>query len=190
MLFWLIIAVILLFLIKCTTTENFLQINNIDPPLQIQNECLWKKSCNYLSDTSDDIPLITEGCNNVPNYPKGLEPKINKIHSIGYPQKPFNTLVPKKGKYTFFIPELKYDGIYSRKLNNTNKCCWSNVSNTKETYGTNNFLHIPEKELYGKTVIEPPECQGYPTGYPPHYYIYDCKENNIPCSISNKIVHR
>ena len=62
------------------------------------------------------------------------------------------------------------------------------ATNKPETYGANNLLHVPDKSFNGKTIVEPPECEGYPTGYPPHYYIYDCKENNIPCTISRQIV--
>jgi hypothetical protein len=186
---WLIFGLLLLilFVIGSTKTENFLDLHELETPLNIQNECAWKEGCG-VDDCEVDIPLITEGCNNVPNYPRGLEPKANTVDDVRYPEVPFHRLAPKSGKYTFVIPELKYDGIYSRKLDNSNRCCWSNKPNKPETYGANNLLHVPDKSFNGKTIVEPPECEGYPTGYPPHYYIYDCKENNIPCTISRQIV--
>ena len=185
---WLIVGLIILilFVIGSAKTENFLDINELEKPLNIKNECSWKEGYG-VDDCKVDIPLVSIGCNNVPNYPKGLEPKKNIFNSNNL-EVPFHRLAPKYGKYTFIIPELKYDGIYSRKLDKEKKCCWSNTPNKSETYGADNLFHIPDKSFNGKTIVEPPECEGYPTGYPPHYYIDDCKENNIPCTISRQII--
>lgn len=145
-------------------------------------------SNNEKSECQTDIPLVTLGCNNVPNFPDGIEPKKNIVTVENFPVDPSERLADEKGKYTFRIPELKYDGIYSRKLDKNNKCCWSlNKSNEPLTYGTNSFFHVPEKSMFGKTVIEPPECQGYSSsGYSPEYYIAKCEENNVPCSVLYK----
>lgn len=148
-------------------TETFLDLNELEKPVHIKNECSWKDSENC----DGDIPLITAGCNNVPNFPRGLKPKNNKINSVEYPESPFNRLAPKEGKYSFNIPELKYDGIYSRKLDRSNKCCWSTEPNKPDTYGTNKLFHIAEKSFCEKTICEPPECSGFSYGYPPEYYL-------------------
>ena len=163
-------------------TERFLNLNELTPPLVIQNECDWKET----DDCKGDIPLVTSSCNNVPNFPRGLEPKPNIINNVDYQEVPFNRLAPKFGNYTFIIPELKYDGIYSRKLDRNNKCCWTIKPNKPETYGTNVFFHVPKESLYDRTIFSPPECAGYPTGYPPIAYLNDCRENTS-CSISRKI---
>jgi len=184
----LIICIFILFVLVYVDTRNipesFLNLNELEPPLNIQNECSWKEKCEDVCET--DIPLVTASCNNVPNFPKGLEPKANTINDTEYPEVPFNRLAPKTGNYTFIIPELKYDGIYSRKLDRNNKCCWSTKPNKPETYGANVVFHVPEKSFCGRTICEPPECQDYPTGYPPIAYLNDCRENTS-CSISRKI---
>ena len=161
--------------------EGFLDLNKLENPLIINNECKWKTD-----DCNTNIPLIPASCNRVPNYPNGLEPKATSLNITEYHEVPFNRLAPKNGEYTFVIPELKYDGIYSRQMDNDNKCCWTLTPNKPETYGTNNYLHIPNNSMYNKTIIDPPECAGYPTGYPPKIYLNDCEEN-IPCSISYKL---
>lgn len=155
---------------------GFLELDEMEPPLVINNECNWKN--NNVRD--EDIPLITASCNNVPGFPRGLEPTPTMINQTEYPEVPFNRLASKSGKYTFSIPELKYDGIYSRKINSNNECCWTTSSNNKETYGTDKYFNIPDKNLYGITVFSPPECAGYSTGYPPDIYLNDCKQNT-PC---------
>ena len=165
-----------------TIPEGFLDLNELTQPLVIQNECAWKENDNC----NGDIPLNSIVCNNVPNFPKGIEPKANTIIDPGYPEVPFNRLAPKFGNYTFVIPELKYDGIYSRKLDMNNKCCWTTKPNKLETYGANVLFHVPKESLCGRTICEPPECDGYPTGDSPHLYLNDCKEN-VPCSISRRI---
>jgi len=169
MIFRLLVVISILFfaVLVRKKTENFLDLNELKKTLNIENECSWKEN----DDCDGDIPLITSGCNNVPNFPRGLEPKINKINSIEYPEASFNQLASEKGKYMFIIPELKYDGIYSRKLDRNNSCCWSTKPNKPETYGTDNFFHVAEKYLCGITVCEPPECAGFSTGYQPEYYL-------------------
>ena len=91
-----------------------------------------------------DIPLIKLECNSVPNFPKNLEPNHKNIYGK-LVETPFERLAPKEGKYTFMIPEFKYDGIYYNKNIGFDKCCWSLDPNHLETYGTDNLLHIPEK---------------------------------------------
>lgn len=144
--------------------ENFIipdKINDIENENSLFH---WKKN----NECYGDIPVIGSSCNKIPVFPKGLEPNetIDQVER----KKIFNKLVPKNGKYTFMIPELKYDGIFSRNLDGNNKCCWS-LKPTKpteqKTYGVNNYFHIPKEELIGKTIIEEPECAGMETGYPP-----------------------
>jgi hypothetical protein len=175
-----ILSIIVLFLIYYITIprrrrirEGFLELDEMETPLVINNECNWN---NNICDK--DIPLITTSCNNVPGFPKGLEPKPTMINQIEYPEVPFNRLASKSGKYTFVIPELKYDGIYSRKINSNNECYWTTSSNNnKETYGTDKYFHIPDKNLYGITVFSPLECEKYYTGYPQDIYLNNCKKN-------------
>ena len=162
--------------------EGFLDLNELEKPLKIQNECDWKQT----DDCDIDIPLLSSSCNKVPNYPSGLEPEPSSLNNIEYPEVPFNRLAPKDGKYTFVIPELKYDGIYSIRLDNNNNCFWSMKPNKPETYGTDKYFHIPDESLYGKTIVSPPECSGYPTGFSPIIYLDDCKEN-VPCAASYTI---
>lgn len=162
-----IISILLFAILFYPKTESFLDLNELEKPLHIENECDWKETENC----EGDIPLITVGCNNIPNFPKGLEPKVNKINNVKYPKVAFNRLAPKNGRFTFIIPELKYDGIYSRKLDRNNRCCWSTKPNNPETYGSDNLFHVPKESLYGRTVFEPPECTGFSTGYSPEYYL-------------------
>lgn len=152
---------------------GYLELDEMEKPLTINNECNWKK--NNVCDK--DIPLLTSSCNNVPGFPRGLEPKPTVVNQVEYPEVPFNRLASKNGKYTFSIPELKYDGIYSRKINSNNECFWTTTSNKEETYGVDKYFHIPNKNFYGKTIISPPECEGYATGYPPDIYSNNCKQN-------------
>lgn len=176
--FMILISILILFVIYHIQKkrEEFLDLNQLENPFYSNNECDWKtNNCNK------DIPLIPASCNRVPNYPLGLEPKLTYLNSIEIPEVPFNRLASKNGEYTFIIPELKYDGIYSRHINKNNECCWSVTPNTPETYGTNNYLHVPDKSMYNKTIISPPECAGYPTGYSHKIYSNDCEEN-IPFS--------
>lgn len=116
-------------------------------PRQESFECINENKL----DKPKDIPLHSVNCNKIPNYPNSLEPNTNIIE---YPEVPFERLAQKNGNYTFIIPELKYDGIYSRKIID-NKCVWTTESNVPDTYGTDSFLHIPEKSI--KT-ISYPEC--------------------------------
>lgn len=178
---WIIVglSILILFILGTTKTENFINSNVSKVLSDIKNN-------SDINVCKSNIPLIPVDCNKVPNYPKHLEPKETNINNNNYLEVPFSRLAPKFGKYTFMIPELKYDGIYSRKLDN-NKYYWSKTSNKFETYGSNNLLHKPIKSLNGKTIIEPPECEGYLSGNPPNYYIDDCKEKNIPCVINTKL---
>lgn len=130
---------ILLFLlcIILIFNKNKETFNNYPYNYDNSNKCLVE-NCNL------DVPLMKLECNNVPNFPTNLEPN-RKNNNDTLIEPPFNRLAPKDGKYTFMIPELKYDGIYSKKNIGGNKCCWSLQPNHLETYGTNNLLHIPEK---------------------------------------------
>ena len=139
-----------LFLVNIKTKENFLSLTELEKPLHIRQP-------QDINMCNTDIPLVELGCNRVPNQPRGLEPETN-IRTLEV-EAPFHRLAPKSGKYTFIIPELKYDGIYSRNINKHNKCCWSLKSNRKnETYGCDNFFHTPEKQLCGGTVCSKPVC--------------------------------
>lgn len=160
--------------------EHFMNLDELETP--------FNNTLKQMDDCKGDIPLINSSCNKVPNFPRGLEPVPTKLNQDESFNQPFNRLADKKGKFTFQIPELKYDGIYSKSVSN-NECCWSLKSKNKvNTYGTDNFLHIPEKSLYGKTIIEPAECAGFPPGFPPCIYRNDCQENT-PCK-SKKISFR
>ena len=96
--------------------------------------CLYYKNV-YENFVDNKIyPLNSIGCINVPNHPvtyTDCQQTTNKM---------FENIVPRKGKFTFKIPELKYDGIFSRK---TTSCDCDLNNNTKLTYGTNNYLHVP-----------------------------------------------
>lgn len=59
-------------------------------------------------------------------------------------------LTPARSKYTFRIPQLKYDGIFE----NDKTSCGSGL----KTYSGDTFFHIPKKSLFGKVIVEPPEC--------------------------------
>ena len=165
-----------------------LPLTELENPLIINNECNWKQT----DDCKGDIPLINASCNKVPNFPNGLEPVPTELNQSEYFNQPFHRLADKEGRFTFNIPELKYDGIYSKSVRN-NECCWSSnflgssrssnflgssrssnflgqSKNPPNTYGADNFLHV-SKNLNGKTIIEPPECAKYPPGYPPCTYL-------------------
>lgn len=155
--------------------EHFMNLDELETPLVINNSCNWKKS----DDCEGDIPLINSSCNKVPNFPGGLEPKPTELNQDESFNQPFHRLADKEGRFTFKIPELKYDGIYSKSVRN-NECCWSLKSkNIPNTYGADNFLHVP-LNLHGRTIIEPPECQGLAPGFAPCVYRNDCQENK-PC---------
>ena len=124
--------------------------------------CLQKNTENfelteYTETCNNDIPIISSSCNKVPNFPRDIEHRIN---IMGYVEEPFERLTPKEGKYTFYIPELKYDGIYSK---NDENCSWDLYSSNKEdTYSSNKFL---EKEnVYDRKIEE--HCKGYNDVYP------------------------
>lgn len=113
---------------------------------------------------------------------KELEPKDN-IYDFEEKNNQYR-LVPKsdfrnKFKFNFKIPDLKFDGIYSR-IKENGKCKWSLCDeNIPDFFGTNKLSPIPEKSLFGKIIIEPPECAGFENGYSPlTYYIpnNDCSE--------------
>ena len=107
-----------------------------------------------------DIKLVPLQCNRVPNTNPYVEPELK--YSDENPN--FYQLTPKEGRFTFVIPELKYDGIFSKK-----NCCWDLQGNVPKTYGVDKMLHS-RKNLFGKTIIQSPECLGYATGYKPCDY--------------------
>jgi len=154
--------------------EHFMNLDEFETPLVLNNYRNWKQTDDY----EGGIPLINSSCNKIPNFPRGLEPvptKLNQDESFNQ----LNRLADKKGRFTFKIPELKYDGIYSKSVRN-NECCWNSKSkNVPNTYGADNFLHVP-LNLHGRTIIEPPECDAFSPGFPPRFYQNDCRENK-PC---------
>jgi hypothetical protein len=121
--------------------------------------------------------IIPETCNRIPLLSKGLSP-LSLVKEQKYP---FEQLANKSGIFTFMIPEFKYDGIWSRK---TNDCCWTLSSpyssnlyfpENIKTYGSNQLSPIPEKSMFGKTIIQPPECAGlWPIYTPPIIINNDC----------------
>jgi hypothetical protein len=84
----------------------------------------------------------------IPNEPKGLIPATNYHEASTLP---FKSLASQRGVYNFYIPELKYDGIYSRKNGS-----WSLCENKKKTYASDNYFHVPK--CLEKTIVDPPEC--------------------------------
>ena len=105
-----ILLIIIVIVCLVQVKENFMELKEFEPPLKIPGTCMEKNDCD------GDIPVISSSCNKVPNFPPGLLPKNTKLNSEEYSEIPFNRLAPKNGNYTFVIPELKYDGIYSRKI--------------------------------------------------------------------------
>jgi hypothetical protein len=128
-------------------------------------------------------PIISATCNRVPIFPKGLRP-LKNIMEYSEDLNNSERLAPKEGQFTFIIPEFKYDGIWSQ----TDKCCWSLNNNNKiSTYGNNKLSPIPEESMFGRTIIEPPECEGlWPSSKQPITFIYDCHKD-VPCSTSKNI---
>jgi hypothetical protein len=121
--------------------------------------------------------LYSLNCNRVPGFPLGLEP-IKTLYSSEseIPPVPFEKLAPKDGKFTFVIPELKYDGIWSKK-NNPEGCCWTMAGKNSiaGTYGGRHLSRIPKHSMFEKTIISPPECLGlWPATPPPQIFAYDC----------------
>jgi len=115
--------------------------------LLIATLCLYSKeiiSEHFFPEECDikSLPLNALGCINVPNHPikhDYINKYANECRNIT-----FNQIVPKNGKFTFKIPELKYDGIYSRNQT-PNSCNWDcKNEHTNLTYGTNNYLHVPD----------------------------------------------
>jgi len=153
----------------CSKTKN---------PFHNEEKCEGIKTCEKIQ-----VPIISSSCcNNIPVYPKELEPKDN-IYDFKKKNNQYR-LVPKsdfrnKFKFNFKIPDLKFDGIYSR-IKENGKCKWSLCDkNTPDFFGTNKLSPIPEKSLFDKIIIEPPECAGFESGYSPlTYYIpnNDCSE--------------
>ena len=100
---------------------------------EIISENFFPEDC-----TIGSIPLQSLGCTNVPNHP--IKYKNNFINN----NNPFHQIVPKNGKFTFKIPELKYDGIYSRNQT-PNNCNWDcKNEHINLTYGTDNYFHTPK----------------------------------------------
>ena len=98
----------------------------------------------------DKMCIKSLECNTVPNFPRGLRP--NQIVASNC-QNNFDGLTPPKGKYTFKVPELKYDGIYSK-----DKCKWTLKCTKPKTYSTNKLFHVPSKYFNGKTIIDQSPC--------------------------------
>ena len=91
--------------------------------------------------------INTITCEKPPLFPEALDPKENKVQPE---DDPFHALAPKSGYFTFAIPELKFDGIWSRK---ENSCNWSTCNPEKmDTYGADNLSRTPMKSLYGKVI--------------------------------------
>lgn len=132
-------------------------------------------------------PIVLATCNRVPVFPIGMTPFRDVPDEAKITEYPFDDLAPKDGKFTFVIPELKYDGIWSRRddPDNGSRCCWSlEKSGNLKTYGNNKLSPIPKLSMFGKTIVQPPECAGlWPKSDPPITLVYDCKQN-IPCSVS------
>lgn len=130
--------------------------------------------------------IVSTHCNDIPVFPKGLEPKdkiFDESEKQDYQLVPkYNHKLDKPFKFNFKIPELKYDGIYSR-VNENGKCKWSckNIK-SKNYYGTNKLSPVPEIPYpnFDGLIIDPPECAGYETGYSPSVYTYNCTEQ-APC---------
>ena len=117
-----------------------------------------KKNFELKEICNNDIPIIPSSCNRVPNFLRDIEPRINMT---GYIEEPFERLTPKEGKYTFYIPELKYDGIYSK---NNENCSWDLYSSNKEdTYSSDVFL---KKEKDYREMLLGEHCKGYNNVYP------------------------
>jgi hypothetical protein len=137
-------------------------------------------------------PIVPATCNRVPLYPDGLEPTRDIPDEVAIPEAPFDNLAPKDGKFTFGIPELRYDGIWTKKANpgDPAQCCWTLAPPKNcelKTYGASHLSRIPKCSMFGKTIVEPPECAGlWPGGPPPITLIYDCHEN-VPCSVRRNI---
>jgi len=132
-------------------------------------------------------PIVPIACDKVPGWQPGMYPKTYNVSGPEAP--PFEPLVPKKGRFTFIKPELRYDGIWSMKTdpNCKTKCCWSLDDRTcgVSTYGGDHLSPAPECSMFGKTIVEPAECAGlWPITPAPITYIYDCHER-VPCDDRN-----
>lgn len=91
--------------------------------------------------------INTITCEKPPLFPNAFDPKENEVQLT---DDPFYSLAPKSGYFTFAIPELKFDGIWSRKKNS---CNWStNNSDKIDTYGSDNLSRTPIKSLYGNII--------------------------------------
>lgn len=134
--------------------------------------------------------IIPTTCNRTPLSPVGLEPLRTLPDETVAPEKPFERLAPKEGKFTFLIPELRYDGIWTKRADPSDptQCCWTLApTNELKTYGASHLSRIPKCSMFGKTIISPPECAGlWPHSNPPETLIYDCHEN-VPCSMRRNI---
>lgn len=112
---------------------------------------LVERYSNYNNDyKGSNMCIKSLNCNTVPNFPRGLRP--NQVVTSNCNDN-FDGLTPEKGKYTFKIPEFKYDGIYSKE-----KCGWSLSCKKPNTYSTNKLFHTPSKCLFSKTIIDKNEC--------------------------------
>ena len=135
-------------------------------------------------------PIVPATCNRIPEFPEGMTPNRDIPDEAKIPEAPFERLAPKDGKFTFVIPELKYDGIWSRRTNPGDRaqCCWTLCDpGVLKTYGNNKLTPLPECSMFGKTIVKPPDCAGlWPNSPPPITLVYDCSEN-VPCSVSRNI---
>lgn len=117
--------------------------------------CLQKSKENFYDFKSENCeiekPLVSLNCNIVPNFPRDIEPDVA---NVVYSTEPFERLTPEEGKYTFCIPELKYDGIYSK---NDENCSWDLYYNNKEdTYSSDVFL---KKEKDYRRIMSKEHCK-------------------------------
>ena len=94
--------------------------------------------------------ILSLECNSVPNFPRGLQPNQVVQNNCS---NDFLGLTDKESKYTFRVPELRYDGIFVKDGCNWSLCCKKN-----KTYSSNNYFHIPPKCMYGKEIIGDTKC--------------------------------
>jgi hypothetical protein len=177
---------------KVKNVENFI----MEEPTKKEGNpfCIPLGMCRYKNITDGDCcdvtpagPIIPATCNRIPDEPQGLSPCRNISDDATSPEAPFDNLTCPEGKYTFLIPELRYDGIWTKRENDLDptKCCWTlypPYGDEMKTYGANKLSPAPDCSLFGKTIVEPPECDGlWPPPTHPITFVYDCHEN-IPCS--------
>lgn len=127
-------------------------------------------------------PIIPLTCNRLPLFPTGLEPQIAGPSTQRGDYHHGRPLAAASGRYTFEIPELKFDGVWVRRNNPTaERCDWTfQTRNCRQlrSYGANVLSPAPERCMFGQTIISPPECAPYynrqTAGPAPIYFNYDC----------------